>query len=71
LYFHHSWQTFEEQAKRPFALIKDHVLLSQAAKLDEVDATFRKVLTRESLASIVSLVPDEWLTDDSTETPEK
>jgi hypothetical protein len=70
MYFHHSWQTFEEQAKRPFVLIKDHVLLSQAAKLDEVDATFRKVLTRESLASIVSLVPDEWLKDDSTETPE-
>ena len=70
LYFHHSWQNFEEQAKRPFVQIKDHVLLPQANKLDEVDAAFREILTEESVASIVSLVPDEWLTDDSSETPE-
>jgi hypothetical protein len=70
LYFHHSWQNFQEQAKRPFEPVKDHVLLPQAVKLDEVDAAFHAILTKESLASIVSLVPDEWLTDESTETPE-
>src|SRR3954470_17838663 len=27
LYFHHSWHNWEEQAKRPFVQVKDHVLL--------------------------------------------
>ena len=38
LYFHHSWQNFEEQAKRSFVQVKDHVLLPQASLLDEADA---------------------------------
>ena len=33
LYFHHSWQDFEEQAKRPFALIKDHVAASVCIRI--------------------------------------
>jgi hypothetical protein len=36
LYGHHSWQTFEEKAKQPFAQAKEHVLLPYASKLDEV-----------------------------------
>jgi hypothetical protein len=65
LYFHHSWHNWEEQAKRPFAQIKDHVLLPQASVLDEVDSEFRSVLTAERIRTIVDLIPDEWLTDDS------
>ena len=61
LYFHHAWDNWEEQAKKPFILIKDHVLLSRASELDEVDAEFRSVLTPEVIRSIVSLIPDEWL----------
>jgi hypothetical protein len=38
LYFHHSGQNWEEQAKRPFAQIKEHVLLPKATELDTVDA---------------------------------
>src|SRR6476661_1896310 len=38
LYFHHSWQNFEEQARRPFTQVKDHVLLPQASELDKIDA---------------------------------
>src|SRR6187402_645291 len=45
LYFHHSWQNWEEQAKRPFVLVKDHVLLKQAALLEEVDQNFKTILT--------------------------
>ena len=37
LYFHHSWTNWEEQAKRSFALVKDHVLLPQATQLEEAD----------------------------------
>jgi hypothetical protein len=32
LYFHHSWHNWEEQAKKPFIQVKDHVLLSQATQ---------------------------------------
>lgn len=61
LYFHHSWDNWQEQAKRPFVQVKDHVLLSQAAALETVDKTSREVLTPEQLRAIVSVVPDEWL----------
>jgi len=70
LYYHHSWQTFEEKAKQPFVQVKDHVLLPYATKLEEVDKTFRSILANESIASIVSLIPDEWLTEDPNESPE-
>lgn len=61
LYFHHSFTDWEGHAKVPFNLIKDHVLLPQASKLPEADAAFKKILTAEVLAQIVSLIPDEWL----------
>ena len=70
LYFHHSWDKWEEQAKRPFIQIKNHVLLAHATELDIIDKEFRAILTRERIQSITSLIPDEWLTnDDSFETP--
>lgn len=65
LYFHHSWQQWEEQARRPFALIKDHVLLPQASELERVDAALGLLLTPERIRSVVSLVPDEWLADNA------
>jgi hypothetical protein len=61
LYFHHAWQNWAEQSRRPFTQIKDHVLLPRAAELEMVDARFRQLLTREAIASIVSLIPDDWL----------
>lgn len=61
LYFHHAWQNWTEQSRRPFAQIKDHVLLPQAGELKTVDTEFRQLLTDESIASIISLIPDEWL----------
>ena len=42
LYFHHSWDNWEQHAKSPFSLIKDHVLLPQASLLAEVDLEFKK-----------------------------
>lgn len=72
LYFHHSWDKWEEQAKRPFVQIKNHVLLTEATKLDMVDQEFRAILTEERIQSIVSLIPDDWLlNDDSFETPDE
>lgn len=65
LYFHHSWDNWEQQATRPFAPIKDHVLLPQASELKAVDEEFKAKLTPERIREIVSLVPDEWLMDAS------
>jgi hypothetical protein len=65
LYFHHTWTNWEEQSVKPFVQIKDHVLLSWSSKLDRVDEMFRSILTEEKIISIVSLVPDEWLINES------
>ncbi|WP_026729306.1 HipA family kinase [Flavobacterium denitrificans] len=71
LYFHHSWNNWEQHAKSPFALIKDHVLLPQASLLKEVDAEFKAILTPEILEEIVNTIPEDWLQwEDADETPE-
>jgi len=66
LYFHHSWHNWLEQAKRPFMQVKDHVLLSRATELEPVDAECRAILTEDRIRSIVDLVPDQWLGDESS-----
>jgi hypothetical protein len=72
LYFHHSWHNWEQQAKRPFVQVKEHVLLPQATKLEEVDAEFRSILNEKRISSIVALIPDEWLLDEpSFKSPEE
>ncbi|SNR56509.1 HipA family kinase [Flavobacterium sp. ov086] len=71
LYFHHSWNNWEQHAKSPFALIKDHVLLPQATLLKEVDAEYKALLTPVILEEIVNTIPLEWLQwEDTDETPE-
>ena len=70
LYFHHSWHNWLEAAKKPFLQVKDHVLLSRATQLTEVDAEFKQILTGERIRAIVEVIPDEWLTGESSfETP--
>ena len=61
LYFHHSWQNWQEKAAQPFLLIKDHVLLPRATELDEINQEFRSLLNDEHITSIANLIPDEWL----------
>jgi hypothetical protein len=61
LYFHHSWDNWEEKAKTPFVLIKDHVLLDKASELRKIDAEFKSKISLEVLSSIVNLIPEEWL----------
>lgn len=72
LYFHHSWTTWEKHAQSPFALVKDHVLLPQAALLAEVNTEYKALLTTDKIRAIVDLIPDEWLHwEDTDETPEQ
>lgn len=63
LYFHHSMQNWEEQARKPFALIKDHVLLPQASELELVDRKFKSILKDELIDAIVALIPADWLSE--------
>ena len=70
LYFHHSWYNWEEQAKKPFVQIRDHVLLNRATELESIDAESRLILTEDRIRAIVDLIPDEWLSgEESFETP--
>jgi len=63
LYFHHSWQNWQEQAIRPFVQVKDHVLLKPASELDQADKTAKEILTPERIRNIAALIPDEWLAE--------
>lgn len=60
-YFHHSFTNWEKSAVTPFTLIKDHVLLAKASKLDEVNQAFTQVLTDEVLRDLVQQIPVDWL----------
>lgn len=63
LYFHHAWRNWEEQARKPFVQVKDHILLPQASELTAVDAEFRAILTDEKIEAIIALIPESWLED--------
>ncbi|MGE6220520.1 HipA family kinase [Nubsella zeaxanthinifaciens] len=71
LYFHHTWQNWEEQAKRPFVLVKDHVLLPQASELNAIDEEMKALLTPQLIHDILALIPEEWLDERSFETAEQ
>jgi hypothetical protein len=60
LIFHHSWDGFMEAARRPFAHIKDHVLLPWATELAVVDARLAAILTPDVIGRIVALIPEAW-----------
>lgn len=61
LYFHHNWENWKEQSTRPFAQIKDHVLLAQASRLEEAEEAIKKVLNETVINEIVGLIPDSWV----------
>ncbi|MES2761017.1 MAG: HipA family kinase [Bacteroidota bacterium] len=72
LYFHHSWSNWETAAQSPFAFIKDHVLLPQATKMEQVDTEYQSILSETVLRSIANLIPDEWLNwEGTTESPQQ
>lgn len=69
LYFHHTWNGWENYVISPFKQIKDHVLLPQAKYLSEADKKLKAILTNEKIREIVNLIPDDWLNwtqDDET-----
>jgi hypothetical protein len=69
LYFHHNWpardgKALEAASRRPFAALRDHVLLPFAGSISEADAALSPRLTLEVLCSIVDMIPEEWLADE-------
>lgn len=70
LYFHHSWQNFDQAAKSPFPYVKDHVLLPKANQLHQADEFAKSILNEETLWEVVKLIPLEWLEwEDTDESP--
>jgi len=67
LYFHHSWDNWEEQAVKPFVQIKDHVLLKNAAIVEKINTDFSAFFTEDVFRKILAVVPDEWLADSERE----
>jgi len=66
LTFHHAWTPDPARARRPFAAIRDHVLLRHASALAQVDAELAARLDEAALAAIVEQVPEGWLADESS-----
>lgn len=66
LYFHHAWgEDHIAHSRTSFPMIKDHVLLPFAAKLEEADRLMSERITPDVIAAAVALLPDAWMTDDS------
>lgn len=61
LYFQYNFETWEEKTNKPFAFIKDHVLLSQASDLKKAAVICSEKLTDAVIDQVVALIPDEWL----------
>ncbi|MEZ4949639.1 MAG: HipA family kinase [Saprospiraceae bacterium] len=66
LYFHHNWPSWEQSLGKGFFGIKDHVLLSKASELVEAAEIIKDALHREVLEEIVSIIPEEWLEDETS-----
>lgn len=64
LYWQHGEAALAAQARRPFPLIADHVLLGAAGSIRDSDARLAPLLDREVVEGIVAQVPVEWLAGD-------
>lgn len=67
LYFHHNWPNWQAHLSRTFPAVKDHVLLSKATLLDKAVEVVKDNIDQTTIQHIVSLIPDEWLEDESQE----
>jgi hypothetical protein len=61
LYVQHTWREPDAHARRPFAQAADHLLLGEAASIEDADARLASLLDRDVLEAILAQVPDAWL----------
>ncbi len=66
LYFHHSWENWEQSALSPFGNIQSHVLLAQAGQLDKMDEALKGIISPKLLTTILQSIPDDWLNGHGT-----
>lgn len=66
LYFHHSWENWEQSALSPFGNIQSHVLLAQASQLTEAGEELKTIVSSELLTTILQNIPDDWLNGHGT-----
>lgn len=64
LYFHHDWPGRTSAATKPYLTIADHALLTVAGPLAGAQESLGPRVTTALLASVLALVPDEWLSDE-------
>ncbi|MCS6803307.1 MAG: aminotransferase class I and II [Chloroflexota bacterium] len=69
LSIHYTWQRPAEHARRPFTLIREHVLLPFAASIEEADARLAPRIEATMLAAILAAVPDAWLMEHAEDDP--
>jgi hypothetical protein len=67
LYLHHGWERPVDDARRPFPIIREHVLLPFAGSILEADERLAARLTPDRLQAIVAEIPTDWLAGDSAE----
>lgn len=66
LYFHYNWPSWQTQITNPFALIKDHVLIKDAAVLKEAGEECRSLINESIIENIVDAIPMDWLQYEET-----
>ena len=65
LYVHHGSGNPVAAADRPFAPIRDHVLLPAAGPVPEADARLAARVSRPDLEAIAALLPGDWASADA------
>ncbi len=65
LYFHHNWKNWQSHLTRTFPNVKDHVLLERANHLTEAADEIRQSIDREKITEIISIIPEDWLTEET------
>lgn len=66
LYFHHNWSSWETHLTRTFPLVKNHVLLERADKLQEASEEIQRLLNEDIFKEIVALIPEDWLEEEES-----
>ena len=64
LYFAHNWPTRDTAVTRTYDQVADHVLLSSAGPIGDVDDRLAAVFTPEVIAAAAQAVPEQWLADE-------
>ena len=65
LYFHHNWANWKSHLTRTFPNIKDHVLLERANDIPKASKEIQERIDKDKITEIVSLIPEDWLTEES------